>query len=743
MIAHTSNGAGVQHALVDHLRAVAQRAADFGGAFGAADVAQALGYWHDLGKCAMGFQDYLDRQERGIGPRGGPDHKGAGALLALEAFPDLEPLSLVIQGHHGGMYAWNGTVAERPPRFASMQEWLRDRSGSPEVAEARRTGEETIPDLLPPGPIPVPAWALSSPLAAEMFIRMCLSVVIDGDHLDTEAHFDADKAAQRPADVDVADLLDRFTAGHRALTSSATTAAAKVTRARQGWYDACLAAATGPRGFYRLPAPTGVGKTLSGMAFALWHASHHGMRRVVIGVPFTSITDQTARVYRQVFDDRDRTDDRSIPRGEGGQFILEHHSAVDPERGRNLRARLSSENWSMPIVVTTMVQLFESLFTRKPGKVRKIHRLANSVILLDEVQSLPIRLLDPILDGLAELVRHYGATVVLSTATQPAFDALEPLRDIQAIDIAPNPPVPLPARQRYTRRAQPVEWGDLAEEIDVLDQVLAVVNTRRDAANLYERVRDPGTFHLSTLQCGLHRRRVVAEVRRRLDAGERCRLISTQVVEAGVDLDFPTGYRALAPLDSIIQAGGRVNRNGRLPEGEVVVFETVDGAAPRDASYRTRIGITAAVWDGSTPPDDPGVLRRYYEMSYQDLATDRDDIQALRARLDYPAVHEKVRLIEGFSIDVLVTTYEPLPDPQWIERLNAGNAPRWMMRVMAPYIVSVPAYMVEQMTATGHLHRTDMGGEEERSESGIYVWDGDYDPDIGLVDALYTPVDER
>jgi hypothetical protein len=186
-----------------------------------------------------------------------------------------------------------------------------------------------------------------------------------------------------------------------------------------------------------------------------------------------------------------------------------------------------------------------------------------------------------------------------------------------------------------------------------------------------------------------------------------------------------------------------VNRNGRRPVGDVIVFEPVDGSAPK-GDYRTRIGITDVVWDGITPPDDPGVLRRYYEMSFDDLTTDRDDVQALRAVLDYPAVHEKVRFIEDYSVDVLITTYEPLPDARWIGWLESGDVYRATLRQMAPYMVSVPAYMVEQMTETGHLCEAGLQGDEDQdARVGIYIWDGDYDPDVGLVDALYTPAEER
>lgn len=348
--------------------------------------------------------------------------------------------------------------------------------------------------------------------------------------------------------------------------------------------------------------------------------------------------------------------------------------------------------------MTTTVQLFESLFTRRPSKARKLHRLAKSVIVLDEVQAFPPELLRPTLDVVRLLVRPveqggYGATVVLCTATQPAFESgplADLLRDIEAREIVPNYPEHYAALRRvdYERRPSPLGWADLADEVREQPQVLVVLNTRKDALAVREALNDePGVFHLSTLLCGAHRRHVLDQVRERLDQDEPVRLISTQVVECGVDLDFPVVYRAVGPLDRIVQVAGRCNRNWNYPIGQVVLFEPAEGGVPR-GPYRDGLETARFLLElrGTEALHEPSTYQEYFHRLYQKVDLDKRDVQRFREGLDYPEVDRRYRLIDRDTIPVVVPY-----GSEWDERLTAwlDRPSRRAWQRLQPYLVNI------------------------------------------------------
>jgi len=398
--------------------------------------------------------------------------------------------------------------------------------------------------------------------------------------------------------------IDRLTASKREQSGVVNTQ-------RAALLAACRDAAALPPGLFSLTAPTGSGKTLSSMAFALRHAEKHGLRRVIYALPFTSVTEQNAEVFRAAF------------AASGDRAVLEHHSAYRPssqDEGHPTEVwrRLAVENWDAPVVVTTNVQLLESLFSANPSDCRKLHRIAKSVIVLDEAQSLPVKLLKPTLAALDELARSYGTTVVLCSATMPAVTAREGfeigLRGVR--EIVPEPE----AMSRAMRRADVERVGtladeELAERIAAEPGVLTIVNTRGHAARLYELVRTRATcvLHLSALMCPAHRSIRVAQIKRLLADGKECRVVSTQVVEAGVDIDFPVVFRAMAGLDSIVQAAGRCNREGGLARGRVVVFDT-DEKPPPDIGRAA--GDTAQVLMPGVDALDLGIIERYFSLHY-------------------------------------------------------------------------------------------------------------------------------
>ena len=514
-------------------------------------------------------------------------------------------------------------------------------------------------------------------------------------------------------------------------------------------YESCVAAAGGPGGLYRLAAPTGSGKTLATAAFALRHAALHGKARVIVAVPFITITEQNAGVYRRLLD----------PGEPGGQpVVLEHHSHVDFDSGcaDDRWRRLAAENWDAPFVVTTTVQLFESLFGRGPSRMRKVHRLANSVIVLDEVQALPHALLVPLADALRLLAAHFGATVVLSSATQPELWSLGPLRDVPARDLVQDR-VPLFRAMRHAR----FEWwltprprlDDVARRAaGEPGGALVVVNTVKDARTVFAALRaragsDAVVRHLSAAMCPAHRQDVLGEVRERLAAGRPVLLVSTQLVEAGVDVDFPVVYRAVAPADSLWQAAGRANREGRLGDGggRVVVFDPADGGMP--GSYRTQVGTTRRHFGPGKPdPDDLAALARYYRDLYRSVGVESRTgrgvtIQRHREALDFLAVADgpereaagsrdrslAFRMIDDDSVPVVVA-YGDAGQRQLvaeaIARLrDADAADRRWLRVLQPYTVPVRQATAAR-PAVAALLRPVAGDLSE--------WAGGYD-DAGLV----------
>ena len=558
MYAHSENSEGRWHPLQEHLQTVARLAADLAKKFQGESWGYVAGLLHDLGKSQPGFQAYLEDCQNHPGKMiRGPDHSSAGAVLAAQQY--WEGLAFLLAGHHGGL-----------PDPTNLKQRLGEKSNDPIIQDVLRQAGRIM--SLPECP-PLPP--LKSPTQAELFLRFLFSALVDADYLDTEAHFDPGKSWLRYRSFDLALLAESFWKEQAKLSGHDLS---PVNLARHDIYQACLAAAEFRPGLFRLTVPTGGGKTLSGMAFALRHALKYQKHRIIVAIPYTSIIDQTAQVYRRIF---------------GDENILEHHSAVTPREDEDhfvqqQWTRLAAENWDAPFVVTTTVQLFESLFANRPAACRKLHNLAQSIIILDEVQTLPTGLLAPILEVVQQLVDHYGVTVVLSTATQPSLvDSGSPyLKGLcgEIREIVPDPARYFQALKRvsYDCPGETWSWERAAQEMAAEPQCLTVVNTKKDALALLDALNDPEALHLSTLLCMDHRRQVMKEIKKRLDPKRPmpCRVVATQVVEAGVDLDFPVVLRAMGPLDRIVQAAGRCNREGGLSQGRVIIFQPAEGRVP-------------------------------------------------------------------------------------------------------------------------------------------------------------------
>lgn len=565
--AHSAGGGGIWHPLADHLHAVADMARRFAEPFDAGDWAYLAGMWHDLGKYSADFQEYLKRSSSDdyheAEVRGRVDHTSAGAQHAVTSVPILgHLLAHAVAGHHAGLL---NTISDGPSLDARLSKQL----------PAWAHGLSLLPEMAVPR-LPV---ALETRLADRgrdpsgvgfsfaFFARMLFSCLVDADFLDTEGFLDPARSASRPGWP--ADCLDSMEAALSSFVDRLPAAGTAVDEQRRLVRTACLDAARLEPGLFSLTVPTGGGKTLSSLGFALRHCALHGLRRIVYVVPFTTIIEQNAEVFRAAF--------RELVRAGLPDPVIEHHSAADVD-DESASSRLVAENWDAPLVATTSVQFYESLFANRSSRCRKLHNLARAVIILDEVQKIPIDYLAPCLAALKELVARYGTTVVLCTATQPALHhrdgfpiGLEGVREI----------VPEPGRLYLAlKRVKVEDVGALSDDglaRRILDEprVLCVVNTRRHARELFKRIDgSDGAAHLSAAMCPEHRNQVLDDVRRRLTGGSACRVVTTQLIEAGVDIDFPVVYRSLAGLDSVAQAAGRCNRNGHQPLGTLFLFRS-------------------------------------------------------------------------------------------------------------------------------------------------------------------------
>jgi CRISPR-associated endonuclease/helicase Cas3 len=680
-LAHSKNALGLTHGLGDHSEAVAKLAGGFAAAFDSAGLARCAGLWHDLGKNAEDFQKRLAAADDAHieGAPGRVDHSTAGALHAQDKLGSRlgQSLAFVIAGHHAGL-------ADRSELFDGR---LKKPESSARLRAARANTAAYIPEApKPEGPSFLRGLKEKTPvkLAFEFWVRMLFSCLVDADFLDTERHFDARKPTLRGGYPTPTELLARFNAYMRGLQGDGAVNEVR----RRVLADCRRAGRLRERGVFMLTAPTGCGKTLAGMGFALEHAVARGMDRVIVVIPYTSIIDQNAEVYREVF---------------GKENVIDHHASLDPktETGRN---RIACENWDAPVIVTTSVQFVESLFANRTSRCRKLHNVVNSVVIFDEVQTLPVGHLVPILDVLKQLAANYQVSLVLSTATQPAVKYRDSLRcGFQNVtEIVSDVRQTFEALRRVNVHwpadlTTPVEWPDLAAQLQAHDEVLCVVHRRDDARELADLA--PQSIHLSALMCPEHRLKVIDDVKARLAANrerrahgqavEPVRLISTQLIEAGVDLDFPVVYRAAGGLDSIAQAAGRCNREGRLSGlGEVHVF--VAPTEPPPGTPRLGLAVTrkmiAAV--PALDPLDPHRFDRFFqELYFRQASLDEKKIQGLREDWCFKSVAEAFDMIDDDGTEPVVVPYGDA-----LARLNElrdYGPTRDRLRALQPFLVTL------------------------------------------------------
>ncbi|WP_329743289.1 CRISPR-associated endonuclease Cas3'' [Dyella sp. A6] len=668
--------------LHEHLTTVGNLAAEFATTFGAQMLAQPTGQLHDLGKYTERFQLRLEGKSSKV------DHATWGARIALNRYgPSLgHLLAYGIAGHHAGLANGKGGKSRTS---------LRDRLDS------------SLPDLLP-------AWEqeLSLPDVSELGLpsgfrprrdrgafqltllaRMLFSCLVDADFIDTDEFYrriEGRSPRKKKDPPDLKELRSRLDA--RLATFQADT---DVNCLRAGILAHVRKQSVLEPGLFSLTVPTGGGKTLASLAFALDHAIAHGLRRVIFVIPFTSIVEQSALVFREAFGDLGET------------AVLEHHSAFfdDPHSSPESKdkRKLAMENWDAPVVVTTAVQFFESLFADRPSRCRKLHNIASSVVIMDEAQTLPLKLLRPCVTLLDELAFNYRTSIVLCTATQPALNAEEGFLDgLKGVrELAPDPPrLYRQLRRVNVRHVGVLDDEELSQHMRRREQVLCIVNNRRHARALFDSIADQsGARHLTTLMCAKHRSAVLTDIRRRLKNGLPCRLVSTSLIEAGVDIDLPTVLRAEAGLDSIAQAAGRCNREGRRhhEDSEVLVFATAnpDWAPPTELKQFAQAFRTVEPGHREDLLAPEAVQAYFHELYWQKGAQELDvhDVLGMlkgcrEDSLPFETLAEKFRLIETAMRPVIVPWDELARDA--LTRLEFAEGCGGIARQLQPYIVQLP-----------------------------------------------------
>ena len=719
-----------------HLEGVAQMASEFANAFNAGEFAKCAGFLHDLGKFQADFQNYIrkssgyDCEESDDFSVGKVDHAAAGAIWAYEKGLNEKNIAglllpYIIAGHHSGLPDFWGKLNKR---LEEKKDCL--------IKSLENGGQEFVSGLCLPSLSHPP---VKNARDLHLWVRMLFSCLVDADFLDTERFMTPENFVLRNSQISLKELKIRYDSFMNRMGSNA--AKTEINKIRAEILSDCRRGASKEPGLFSLTVPTGGGKTLAVMGFALDHAIKYGKYRIIVAIPYTSIIEQTAEVYKNVFKNGD--EDLS-------NVVLEHHSNIDPDK-ETTKSKLASENWDAPIVVTTNVQLLESLFAAKTSRCRKIHNIANSVIILDEAQMLPPEYLKPILASLESLSSDFGCSIVLCTATQPTlqghigsdaapndmggFNGL-PLEGVR--ELTENPASLFERMKRTIVKCIPEKmksWEDVAELLLQHEQVLCIVNTRKDCKSLYDAMPSD-TIHLSALMCGQHRSKLIAEIKEKLKQHQPIRVVSTQLVEAGVDIDFPVVYRAMAGLDSIAQAAGRCNREGKSDCGDVFVFNPPKDAPPgllRFGAQATQSIIRSKNLDKI--PLEPELFETFFKTYYNQIHSFDDrhilhdlDLLGNGMHAEFRTASENFQLIDDKAQKPVIVWYsdESVDSKELIESLHWNGPTRKIIRKLQRCTVNIPKNYWDKLKDLGYI------SEIQGPEGGLDLWQQ-------ATESLYSP----
>lgn len=681
----------------EHLIGTADLASQFAADFQCENWGALLGLWHDIGKYSNVFQNYI-RISAGIIEdaelSGKVDHSSAGAIYAVKRLPQLGlPLAYCIAGHHAGLLNWCNEPGISGNLESRLQKDSINQIPVSIIEQLNKLDKSlTLPFRFSEGDI-------------HMWIRMLFSCLVDADYMDTERFMQPDNYIKRAGFDSLVTLKQRFDSFMESLSSSAQPSLINIKRREV--LDKCRKAGLLHQGIFNLTVPTGGGKTLSSLAFALEHAIKYDKKRIIVAIPYTSIITQTAQVFRNIF---------------GNDNVVEHHSNLDGDT-LSAKQKLATENWDAPIIVTTNVQLFESLYSNRSSHCRKLHNLSHSILILDEAQMLPIEFLKPILSSLNTLVELFDVTLLCTTATQPVLSGKIGSREAmftgfkrEVTDIVTNAAELTKDFKRVTIEL-PEEintvtfFDEIAEELKKHEQVLCIVNTRKESQNLYSKMPET-TLHLSRMMCSAHILDTIKVIKEKLLNNQPVRVISTQLIEAGVDIDFPIVYRAFAGLDSIAQAAGRCNREGHLNKkgllGKVKVFNSEKGIPPGYMRKSAGVLKELLLIDKHIDLLSPLTMTKYFEGAFSKVNNfDKPDIKDLlwkderNMKFQFATAARDFKLIDDAGSKSFVVRYNEGAD--YIEMLKNKGPESWLMRKLQHYTVSVREADFKELVKYGHI----------------------------------------
>jgi len=728
------------HILSEHLAETAKLAETFADEFHSGAWGKAAGLAHDAGKGRLLWQRYLhlksgyyDEDAHLEGRRSKIPHAIHGAELVENLFGKAigRILAYCIAGHHAGLPDWSSAKGAGQASLQFQKTKVKDLT---DIESSIINNIQTTKPSLPP-------WKFAPGLDIALWIRMLYSCLVDADFLDTENYMEHDKTLNRGGYCSMMELFERFNLFSKQLDEQSEDT--KVNQIRRNIRAKCVQMAKEEQGIFSLAVPTGGGKTLSSLAFALEHAKAHQLKRIIYVIPYTSIIEQNADVFRSAV---------------GEDQVIEHHSSLD-EDDTTPKSRLAAENWDAPVIVTTSIQFFESLFAAKSSRCRKLHNIVGSVIILDEAQLVPVEFLAPILETMQLLVDHYHVSFVISTATQPAFKerlvdghlfkGLTRIKEIMGDEEEVK--TLYQSLIRYSVQFPDdhhavSSWEAISQALIAYEQVLCIVSDRKSCRDLHKLMPN-GTYHLSALMCGQHRSKIIKEIKQKLKNHEAVRVISTQLVEAGVDLDFPVVYRALAGLDSIAQAAGRCNREGKLTApGKVLVFNP-PRKAPKGLLRKAADTTRSLVLGIDEDPLAYSMFEKYFaELYWKANSLDKEEIAVLlnperndsrECSIYFRTAAKRFRIIDDTLQKTIFVRYGE--GEKLIDLLKTKGPDRWLLRKLQRYTVNVYNNQFNVLRQRGAIEEVQpqifaLSSKLDYSEdTGLLVDETPYDPDQFII----------